>query len=315
MPGPIILGGNLIVSPGIVFEISGSVGAPGQVLSSSGSGLYWGNSSGGGGGGLLAGNGLTSNSTHYLVLANTGIIANTTGTFLDTTYTSTLTVNAAGFIGNSSGTIANIASWVTGNAATAYSNAITIASNATNLTSGTVNPARLGSGTANSTTILYGNNVWAAAPAGGGVNTAASFAWTNTHTFSANVSLSNTHLSQTVLKGYKEFVSNVTVATTSQTLDLSTTNIFNLTLNNNPIALTFSNPPPAGTMYTFTLVLTQDTIGSRTVTYPANGTTVCKFTDNLTPILSTGASKTDFVQFLTYDGGNTYFGALSIANT
>ena len=46
-------------------------------------------------------------------------------------------------------------------ASNAYSNAIAIAANATNLTSGTVAPARLGSGTANSTTVLYGNSTWA----------------------------------------------------------------------------------------------------------------------------------------------------------
>jgi hypothetical protein len=36
--------------------------------------------------------------------------------------------------------------------------------NASNLTTGTVPTARLGTGTANSTTVLYGNNVWAALP-------------------------------------------------------------------------------------------------------------------------------------------------------
>jgi len=39
--------------------------------------------------------------------------------------------------------------------------------NATNLGSGTVPTARLGSGTASSSTILYGNNTWGAAPAAG----------------------------------------------------------------------------------------------------------------------------------------------------
>ena len=34
---------------------------------------------------LLAGNGLTSNASHYAVLANTGIVANSTGTYLNTT--------------------------------------------------------------------------------------------------------------------------------------------------------------------------------------------------------------------------------------
>jgi hypothetical protein len=80
----------------------------------------------------------------------------------------TLSANLATYVGNSSGTIANIASWITGNAATAYTNAVTVAANATNLSNGTVPTARLGSGTANSTTILYGNGVWAAAPGGSG---------------------------------------------------------------------------------------------------------------------------------------------------
>ena len=47
-------------------------------------------------------------------------------------------------------------------AGTAYTNAIAIAANATNLTSGQVAAARLASGTANSSTVLYGNNVWGA---------------------------------------------------------------------------------------------------------------------------------------------------------
>ena len=98
----------------------------------------------------------------------------------------TLTANAAGYLGNSSGTISNISSWISGNSATAYSNAVAVASNASNITSGTVDPARLGSGTPDNTTILYGNGVWASAGALG-VNTSAQFNWTNTHSFSANV--------------------------------------------------------------------------------------------------------------------------------
>jgi hypothetical protein len=69
----------------------------------------------------------------------------------------TLTANAAGFLGNSSGTLANVSSWITGNSATAFTNATAFASNASNLSTGTVPTARLGSGTANSTTFLSGD--------------------------------------------------------------------------------------------------------------------------------------------------------------
>jgi hypothetical protein len=60
--------------------------------------------------------------------------------------------------------LATVQGQITGNAATAYTNAIAIAANATNLTSGTVPIARIGTGTKDSSTILYGNNTFAAAP-------------------------------------------------------------------------------------------------------------------------------------------------------
>ena len=99
----------------------------------------------------------------------------------------TLAANAATYLGNSSGTIGNITSYITGNAATAYTNATVFAANGANINSGTVSAARLGSGTANSTTILYGNSVWAAPPIG--VNTDYAYTFSNVITFNSNVSL------------------------------------------------------------------------------------------------------------------------------
>lgn len=61
----------------------------------------------------------------------------------------------------------------------------TFYANATNLTTGTVPTARLATGTANSTTFLRGDQTWAVPVAS--INTAAQYAWTNTHTFAANV--------------------------------------------------------------------------------------------------------------------------------
>ena len=52
----------------------------------------------GGASSLAAGNGLGSNSTHYFVLANTGIIANTTGTFVNSAYIGTLSANNTTYV-------------------------------------------------------------------------------------------------------------------------------------------------------------------------------------------------------------------------
>tara|TARA_R110002051_G_scaffold194581_2_gene262829 strand:- start:179 stop:1303 length:1125 start_codon:yes stop_codon:yes gene_type:complete len=56
---------------------------------------------------------------------------------------------------------------VNASAAIALSKLATDPSNASNLASGTVPTARLGSGTASSSTILYGDSAWAAAPSSG----------------------------------------------------------------------------------------------------------------------------------------------------
>ena len=84
--------------------------------------------------------------------------------------------------------------------------------NASALTSGTVAPARLGSGTANSTTILYGNGVFVAPPAG--VNTAFQYTFTNTISFSSNVIL----VSGTVLTVGNSSVNTVINATSFSTI-------------------------------------------------------------------------------------------------
>ena len=91
--------------------------------------------------------------------------------------------------GNAATAYSNATSYADTKSATAYTNATVFASNASNINTGTVGSSFLGSGTANSTTILYGNGVWAAAPSS--VNTAAQYTWTNAHTFGTNVTISS----------------------------------------------------------------------------------------------------------------------------
>lgn len=80
------------------ISANGSLGLDTQVLTSNGSSVYW---SASGGGGKIAGPGLTSNASHYEVLANTGIIANATGTFVNSAYIATIDANSSTYANSS----------------------------------------------------------------------------------------------------------------------------------------------------------------------------------------------------------------------
>ena len=73
---------------------------------------------------------------------------------------------------------------INSSAAVALSKLATAPSNATNLASGTVPTARLGSGTASSSTVLYGDQTYKAEP--GGVNTPAFMATASGNTSAAH---------------------------------------------------------------------------------------------------------------------------------
>jgi hypothetical protein len=90
--------------------------------------------------------------------ANNVVGTNLYGTIQTTSQPNIEANNSTNFGGLS---LATVQSQITANASAAYTNAIAIASNATNLASGTVPTARLGTGTANSTTFLRGDQTYA----------------------------------------------------------------------------------------------------------------------------------------------------------
>ena len=99
---------------------NGTVGTAGQVLTSNGTTTYW--ATPGASSGKSAGDGLTTNSTHYAVLANSGIVANATGTYVDTTYIGTLSANNASFLGGTSASSYQLNSTLAANVATLTAN-------------------------------------------------------------------------------------------------------------------------------------------------------------------------------------------------
>lgn len=111
------------------------------------------------------------------------------------------------------------------------------------------------------------------------------------------------------LQSYREVVTTVgTVSGATYNIDLSLSNIFDITLGNN-VTFTFTNPPASGTAMNATVILRQDATGNRTATF-----TNARYTDGVTPILSTGANQIDVLTFFTINGGTTYFGSFVMAN-
>jgi len=109
-------------------------------------------------------------------------------------------------------------------------------------------------------------------------------------------------LQKPVLKDYGETVVTAN-SSTAYTIDLTTGNVFNITLTGN-CAFTFSNPPASGTAGSFSLRLTQDGTGGRTTTWPA----AVRWQGGVAPTLMSRPASVDMFSFLTVNGGTTWYG-------
>jgi hypothetical protein len=262
-----------------------------------------------------------------LLTVGTSFIANTLGAFHTGTVnaasftTTNFTANTAGVfptsntVGNALGN--TTARWAlsstTGSFAGAVSGITTLAAGNTTIT-----------GFANVTSTIQGGAGLTIAGAASGITTLAAGNTTITGfanvsstlqvagitTLNANVAMANNTLSNAKLTSYKETVVANTITTNTHTIDLSLSNVFDLTLANAAIAISFTNPPATGTAYSFTIQCKQDATGSRVITWPAS----VKYPNASTPTMSTGANKIDIFSFFTLDGGTIYAGALSLAN-
>ena len=177
---------------------------------------------------------------------------------------------------------------------------------ASSLTSvGTLSSLTLGGALSGVTTAAMGNTTIT-----GFANVTSTLQVAGNTTLNANVAMANNVLSNPKFTSYKETVVSNTITTSTHTIDLSLSNVFDLTLANAAITLSFSNPPASGNAYSFTLYCKQDATGSRVITWPAT----VKYPNASTPTMSTGANKIDIFSFFTLDGGTVYAGALSLAN-
>ncbi len=104
---------------------------------------------------------------------------------------------------------------------------------------------------------------------------------------------------------YSELVNNAGNSGTSITIDLHKGNTQEIILTGNA-TLTVINMAASGYKSDLTLILTQDTTGSRLVTWPIT----TKWAGGSVPVLSTAANAMDIIKLITVDGGATWYGSV-----
>ena len=124
-----------------------------------------------------------------------------------------------------------------------------------------------------------------------------------------NTAISNTTITQPIFKSYREYQAVSSGVTGATNLDLSTSNIFQLTLSG-ATTITFTNPPTSAQIFSFTVIVIQDATGGRTIAWP----TGTKYSGGVVPPSTTTANAVDVWSFMTYNGGTTYIASLSVKN-
>jgi hypothetical protein len=314
---------NLEVANGFGIVANGTLGANGLVLTSNGTSLYWGSAPAGG----FTGNTVSANAT---IVKNQSYYVNAAAGWVNMTMPSTVVAGDIFIVHSETGNTRilnnsiNIMNVGSGNDLLLESGQ-TVWVQAVNTSSVGIMFTYPAGGTpavvANSTFATSANNAlylqgrtWETA---GAIGSTVANTGTFTTLTASNISLNgnttfntSTFAINPTFKAYREAVGANTVNTASTVIDVSTFNVFNLSMTLNT-TVSFTNPPASGTAYSFMLYCKQDATGSRTITWPAS----VKWPNSSPPTMSTGANKIDVFNFFTLDGGTTYLGALSLANT
>ena len=112
------------------------------------------------------------------------------------------------------------------------------------------------------------------------------------------------------LQGYAEKRYAFGNTGTAPTLDLSNGTFVTATLTGNASWAFNLGSVPSGDSVAFTLHLTNDATGGRTITWPAS----VVWPNGVVPTRTTTANRTDVYTFYTFTGGSTWYGNLSIYN-
>jgi hypothetical protein len=180
----------------------------------------------------------------------------------------------------------------------------TLSANSYNLGggSGTINAASI-----TASTLTVGNNV---------IRTTATSIGVGTATPRANLDIEGS----VRFKSYFETVVPLTISSGNVNVDLSQGQTFTLTVNAPINTFTVLNPPPAGSSTTFTILITQNSVGGNSVNIDAfrtsGGSPIPVYWPGggVLPIVTSGANRSDMYSFKTFDGGSTLYGVVGGQN-
>ena len=172
-----------------------------------------------------------------------------------------------------------------------------------------------GSGISTLSSVIVGS---ATTITSGGVNaigvvTATSFTTKGTGSYQiggTTVITSGRVVQYATLQGYAEKRYAFGNTGTAPTLDLSNGTFVTATLTGNASWAFNLGSVPSGDSVAFTLHLTNDATGGRTITWPAS----VVWPNGVVPTRTTTANRTDVYTFYTFTGGSTWYGNLSIYN-
>jgi hypothetical protein len=143
-----------------------------------------------------------------------------------------------------------------------------------------------------------------------GANAGISASGTTAATFGGTVNMNANTVYQPTLRYYNEPYSQVAISGGGLTLDLSTAQVFGVTMDANINTLTISNTPAtANRSIGFTLILTADGT-ARGVTW---GSAV-KWANNDPPALTSTNGKRDIFSFMSPDNGTNWFAFIAGLN-
>ena len=128
--------------------------------------------------------------------------------------------------------------------------------------------------------------------------------------FNGTVSCNSNTIYKPTLQYYNEVLASPTISANVLTLDLSTAQMFTVSLNANITTFTISNTPAtANRSIGFTLIFTADGT-ARTVTWGA----AVKWANNDPPTLTSTNGKKDILSFVSPDGGTNWYGFIGGLN-